>query len=199
MHRYLNRRRRAEAHHLGDDVASLEGNSHIGQGLVQVVPQPFLQILCDGWRIGLQRDAKNRLVLAACKQINRIDRVVRCLNADKIGRDVDVFRPDNVLDDIHRFGGDHFRALEPRPGRGAQADLNLPRLHLRKDFRADPREKDDNHEAGRKQITAEQQPPDPQHRFEPLHPLIVSSLDLRVREIRVPVPRHRGASMPPGE
>ena len=83
-------------------------------------------------------------MLTAREQVDRVDGIVRRLYADEPGRNLDVLRPDQVLDDVHRFHFDQLGALQARAGRRTQAELQLPGFHCRKDFRADTREEDVN-------------------------------------------------------
>ena len=60
-------------------------------------------------------------MLAARKQVNRVDRIVWRLHADEAGCDVDILRPHLFPDHIHRLQGDHLGAFEARAGGCAQA------------------------------------------------------------------------------
>ena len=126
----------------------------------------FLQRLGDRGRARFQRHANDGFVLPARKQIDRVDRIVRRLHADEPGRDLDVLRPDQILDDVHRLELDQLRSLESRAGRRTQAELNLLRFHRWKDLRADSGEQDDDQDRRHHHVASDHEPSKMENRLE---------------------------------
>ena len=123
LHGHFNRRRRPKAHDLADDVRGLERDRHIRQRLLQLVANLFLHGFSHRRRARLQRDSDDRFMLSAGKQIDRVDRVVRRLNADEPGCDLDVVGSNKLLDHVHRLHFDQLGALETCARWRAESEL----------------------------------------------------------------------------
>ena len=162
----FDRRRRAKAHDLADDVGGLERDRHIGQRLLQLVPELFLEFLRDWRRARLQRHSDHGLVLTAGKEVDGVDRIVRRLHPDEPRRDLDVLRTNQILDDVHRLQFNQLGALEPRAGWRTEAELNLLGFYFWKNLCADPGEQDRDHDEGRQHIASDDEPSQAKGRFE---------------------------------
>src|SRR5829696_7856106 len=107
-------------------------------------------------------------MLSAGKQIDRVDRVVRRLNADESGCDLNVVGSNNPLDHVHRLQFDQLGALETCARWRAESELQLPALDRRKDLR--PKEGYEQHDQGERhrEIGADDKPSNLQRTFEPI-------------------------------
>ena len=91
LHRDFDRRRRAEAHHLADDVAGFERDLRAGQSRREAVAKPFAQGFAAR-RVRLQGDLNDGFLRAAGEQVDQVDRIAGGHDADEVAGDRDVVR-----------------------------------------------------------------------------------------------------------
>src|SRR5262249_10817623 len=70
-------------------------------------------------------------------EIDRIDRIIRRLRANKPERDGNIVRPGLGTDGIERLEREDLRSLHPRPGRGTQPPLKLAGVYRRENVRTE--------------------------------------------------------------
>src|SRR5262249_41360795 len=80
--------------------------------------------------------------------------------------DRNVVRANSVLNDFHGLGSDDLCPFQARPDGRSQANLKLPAFDPGEDFGPNPWEQDDNSQAGRDDISANQHPSKTQCGFE---------------------------------
>lgn len=102
LHGNVNRRGRAETHHLADDVPRFERNLQLRKRLFQcradMLARRFIALRPD-----FQPDAHDGVLWTRCKQINQVDRVAGGLSPDVIAGDADIVRPNRSFNYVKRL------------------------------------------------------------------------------------------------
>ena len=94
-------------------------------------------------------------------QVDGVNRVARRHDPDIAQGDFDLTasRPDFLRDEPKCLLGDRFGLLNPGSGRGTKAQLKLSRVHLRENFRSQPRDDERDDGTGEKEVGWHEQPP----------------------------------------
>src|SRR5262245_17768333 len=95
---------------------------------------------------------------AARPEVNCVDWVARRLRAHETERDVDVITARLGFERVQGFERNDFRALDARSGRGPQALLKLPRIHVRENVRAEIPPDQEGPGADDQQVTGQRDP-----------------------------------------
>ena len=143
--RDLDRRRRAEAHDLAHDVGRLEREPHVGHLARERLAEPLLEALDGDARPRLQGDAEHDFLGPARPLVDGVDRIARRDDADVADRDLDVLRPTSCRSSSSAAMRDLLGLLDPRAGRGPDAELEPAGVDLGKDLQPEPRARHDDH------------------------------------------------------
>ncbi len=133
LHRDFHRGRRAEAHHLGDDVAGFEGDLRTGQIAAQGGAESFAQGFA-AWRVGLERDLDHGFLRTAGEEVDQVDGIAGGDDADEIAGDGDVVVADLAADGIQRAQHDALGLFDAGAGGGAQAEAQQGRVGVGEEF-----------------------------------------------------------------
>ena len=175
----LDRRRRAEAHDLVDDVGRLErqpqvvgtrGNARgafpFGEPLVpdpraqvagQLLAEAAFQFL-DADRAALERNPHDSLFRPARPEVDAVDGVAGRHDADVPQRDFDVLRPDLLADEVQGLPRDFLGLLDAGAVRGPQPELELTGVYLGEDLRTQESAQEERGKQGRGEINRHDHP-----------------------------------------
>ena len=121
----LDRRRRAEAHDLADDVGRLERERHVRAAPASTRRRRSLLAAppSTGGALGFSDTPSTASCGPLVNEIDRVDRVARRLDADVARRDLDVARARRLLDHVQRLAARSARSARTacRSARGAGA------------------------------------------------------------------------------
>ena len=151
--------RRAEAHHLADDIGRLEREPHIRQRPRQHAAESLLQILDSRGPPLLQRDPQHHLLGPSRPLEDGVDRIARGNQPDIADGDLHVTCHDLVLDRLQDPKGQLLGLLDPRSRGCAHPDLEPAGVHPGKDLQAEVTAEDDDHQGAEDQVDRHGRPP----------------------------------------
>src|SRR6185437_16635988 len=119
---------------LAHDIAGFKRESTAGKHVGKLLPQLLLKVRDRDACIGLKLDPQYRFLGTTRPQEDRIDRVRRRLSAHVAERHSHIVRACSFMNFIEDAKGHHFRRANSRSGWRTEPQLELSRIHPRKNL-----------------------------------------------------------------